>query len=300
MGTVWSLLWVDPGRPDPRPLVEAALASVVQQMSAWEEGSDLCRFNRAPAGSWHALPGAFAMVLRAALAVAAATDGAFDPTLGRLVDLWGFGPNPPPWPAPPPAAALAAARGAAGWQRLRQDTEGRFLQPGGLAIDLNGIAKGHAVDRVAARLLDAGLTGFLLEIGGELRGEGVRPDGTPWWVALEGPPEAGAATELLVALHGLSVATSGDYRRGFSHGGRRYAHTLDPAEGVPLGASVAAVSVLAGDCLHADAWATALTVLGPEAGPAYAARHGLAARFLLRGPSGLAEVMSPALAAMLD
>jgi thiamine biosynthesis lipoprotein len=301
MGTTWSVRLVAPPTADPDALTAMAqreLDSVVRQMSPWEPLSDLSRYNRAAAGSWTALPPAFAQVLRCALEVAETTDGAFDPTLGALVDLWGCGPRPFSG-SPPPAEAAVKAREAAGWRRMALDGDSLF-QPGGLRLDLNGVAKGFAVDQVAAALDRAGARSYLIEIGGELRGTGAKPDGQPWWVELERPPPANDGPRTLVALHGLSVATSGDYRRFFEHDGRRYAHTLDPAAAAPVANPTVSVTVLDASCMRADAYATALTVMGPEAALAFAAAHHLAALILARGPAGLEERLSPALSAMLD
>jgi thiamine biosynthesis lipoprotein len=304
MGTTWSVKLVAPPTARPEALtamVQGALDGVVREMSPWEPDSDLSRYNRAAAGTWTALPAAFAQVLRCALEIAEATDGAFDPTLGSLVDLWGFGPRPFSG-APPQTAAIAEARETAGWRRLALDGD-RLLQPGGLQLDLNGIAKGFAVDQVAAALDRAGARSYLVEVGGELRGTGAKPDGQPWWVELERPPALHAAHDglrTLVALHGLSVATSGDYRRFFEHDGRRYAHTLDPAAAAPVAHATASVTVLAERCMHADAYATALTVMSPDAALAFATTHGLAVLILAKGPHGLEERLSPALSAMLD
>lgn len=302
MGTRWSVRYA--GAADPAALsaaIQARLARVVAEMSGWEATSDLCRFNRLPAGESLPLAEGFRTVLAAALATAAATDGAFDPTMGALVGLWGFGPQPAAHEGPPPEALIAAARACAGWQRLAFDAAGALVQPGGLVLDLNGIAKGFAVDLLAEALEEAGVTAYLAEIGGELRGLGVKPDGTPWWVALERPPEMPAEERFVVALHGLSVATSGDYRRCFTHAGRRYGHTLNPRTGWPADPSLAAVTVLHPSCMQADALATALGVMGAEAAIAHAARHGIAARLVVRDGAGrCAERLSPALAAMLD
>lgn len=312
MGTTWSVKLVAPPTANADALAAMAqreLDSVVRQMSPWEPLSDLSRYNRAAAGSWTALPSAFAQVLRAAREVAEATDGAFDPTLGALVDLWGFGPRPFSG-SPPDAQDLASLRETTGWRRLALDGDSLF-QPGGLRLDLNGIAKGFAVDLVAAAFERAGARSYLVEVGGELRGAGAKPDGSPWWVELERPPTApargraplrlvGDGPRTLVALHGLSVATSGDYRRFFEHDGRRYAHTLDPATAAPVAHSTVSVTVLADSCMRADAYATALTVMAPEAALAFATDHGLAAMILADGPAGLEERLSPALSAMLD
>ena len=305
MGTTWSVKLVAPSTADAHALTAMAqreLDAVVREMSPWEPLSDLSRYNRAAAGTWTALPSAFARVLRCALEVAEASDGAFDPTLGGLVDLWGFGPRPFSG-EPPKVQDITTAREAAGWRRVTLDGDSLF-QPGGLRLDLNGIAKGFAVDQVAAALGRAGARSYLVEVGGELRGTGAKPDGQPWWVELERPPAANDGLRTLVALHGLSVATSGDYRRFFEHDGRRYAHTLDPATAAPVANPTVSVTVLDASCMRADAYATALTVMAPDAALAFATEHGLAAMILARGPlgvsGGLEERLSPALSAMLE
>ncbi|WP_199170733.1 FAD:protein FMN transferase [Caulobacter sp. FWC2] len=301
MGTSWAVKAVLPATTDLPALeamVQRALDAVVAQMSPWEPVSDLCRYNRAAAASWTTLPAATATVLRRAIAVAQQSNGAFDPTLGALTDLWGFGPRPFSG-GPPLEGDIAPLLGAAGWTRLTLDGDALF-QPGGLKLDLNGIAKGFGVDQAAAALDRAGVKSYLVEVGGELRGVGAKPDGQPWWVELERPPIANDTDKTLVALHDLAVATSGDYRRFFDHDGRRYAHTLDPATGAPTTHATVSVTVLAKDCMSADAWATALTVMAPEAALAFAAAHDLAALIVSRGAGGLEERLSPALQAMLD
>lgn len=286
------------GRPDlPLCVIEAAIRQaldrVIGEMSGWEPGSALSRYNAAAPKTSHELPPAFLAVLRAALRIAEATNGAFDPTLGALVDSWGFGPAGPVSAAPDPAA-IAERRAACGWRRLSLDGS-RLLQPGGLALDLSGIAKGFAVDLVAAELRRLGVASALVEIGGELHGTGVKPDLSPWWVALENPPGAEGLPETLLALHGLSVATSGDYRRWREVGGRRIAHTLDPTTGAPAETGIVSASVVHASCMEADAWATALMVLGPAEALSVATRHGIAARLVHRTPSGFAETCTPTL-----
>lgn len=306
MGTTWSVkLTAQPAADLPAltAMVQRALDTVVAQMSPWEPLSSLSRYNRAPAGSWTRLPADLATVLLRALAVAQATGGAFDPTLGGLTDLWGFGPRPFAG-APPSAEAITAARDAGGWKRLTLDGDALF-QPGELRLDLNGIAKGFGVDQAAAALEQAGVKSWLVEVGGELRGTGARPDGQPWWVELERAPDmalvANDSLQTAVALHDLAVATSGDYRRFFDHDGRRYAHTLDPATGAPSQGGVVSVTVLAATAMDADAFATALTVMGPQAALAFATDHELAALIVSRtAGGGLEERLSPALLAMLD
>jgi thiamine biosynthesis lipoprotein len=306
MGTTWSVKLVAPPTASPAALtarIQNELDQVTAQMSPWAPDSDLSRFNRAAAGTWTILPSQFAQVLRAAIDVATASAGAFDPTLGALTDLWGFGPRPFSG-APPSRAEALAAHQPDHWRQVVLEGDA-LVQPGGLTLDLNGIAKGFAVDHVAAALDRAGVRSYLVEVGGELRGTGAKPDGQPWWVELERPPIAhdGAASEnprTLAALHDLSCATSGDYRRFFDHAGRRYAHTLDPASAAPTDNGVVSVTVLHPSCMLADAWATALTVLGPEAGSALATKLDLAALILSHGPNGLEERLTPALQAMLE
>lgn len=291
MGTTWSLVAVSaPG--DTARTVQAALDRVVAQMSQWEPDSDLSRFNRAAPDTWRGVPPEFARVLRAGLEVSAASGGAFDPAMGALSDLWGFGATPRS--TAPDGAAIDAARAPAG--AIAFDGPGlRARRAGPAQLDFSGIAKGFGVDLAAQSLLRHGLRHFLLEVGGELRGQGLKPEGEPWWVDIETPPGL-RAPPLRVALHELSVATSGNYRRWLDADGRRHAHTLDPRTGRPVENDVASVTVLHENCMMADAWATALTVLGPEAGMALAAERDIAARML----AGEAEHLSPALRAMLD
>lgn len=304
MGTSWSarlVLPVEVPLDMARQHVQSALDQVVAEMSHWEAASLLSRFNNAVPGEWRDLPPGFFHVLAAALDIARLTDGAYDPTIGPLVDLWGFGPVAARI-APPPADAIAEVRECVGWNRLTLDRDARRVrQPGGCRLDLSAIAKGHGVDRASAALRGLGIGDFLVEVGGELRGEGLKPDGSPWWVTLERPPAATGAGETLIALHQLSVATSGDYRRYFESGGRRYSHSIDPRTGVPVTNGVVSASVIHNSCMMADVLSTAITILGAEAGMALARAQNLAALVITADESGgVREHLSPALEAMLD
>ena len=287
MGTDWSLHAVSPP-PGAAEGVQAALDLVVAQMSQWEVESDLSRFNRGAAGAWHEIPAEFAHVVEAGLQIARASDGAFDPGLGYLTDAWGFGSAGPVEAVPEQAATPD--------RTIDFDPAMRRIRRGeGAALDLSGIAKGYGVDLAAEWLVANGVRHFLLEVGGELRGEGIRPDGQPWWVDVEMPPTSSIAP-WRIALHDLSVATSGNYRRGFSAGGTYYSHSFDPTTGRPVVNGVASVTVLHRDCMMADGWATALTVLGPDAAILLADTHGLAACVV----AGDREHVSRAWRAMLD
>ncbi|TWI62202.1 thiamine biosynthesis lipoprotein [Pseudoduganella lurida] len=302
MGTSWSVRVAQAAAgPDLQPGLQAQLDDVVAQMSHWEAGSDLGRFNRAPAGTWQALPPAFYAVLAYALEVCRDSAGACDPCAGALVNLWGFGPvnrhDAPGFVPPSPEQAHAALPVA----RVKLDQASRSaLQPGGVQLDLSAVAKGYGVDCLARWLEGQGLQHYVVEVGGELRGAGIKPDHQPWWVALEQPGEAGDDGGIVLALHGLAVATSGDYRRYFEDGARRYPHTIDPRSGQPIANGLASVTVVAESCMACDAWSTALTVLGPEAGLALAERRGMAARFVERTTGGLREHLSAPMRAMLD
>ncbi len=293
LGTSWRVRFAARSGDMPIRLseaIDARLALIVAKMSQWEPGSLLSQFNRAPVGTWFTLPTDFATVIAAALDVAERSGGAFDPTHGRAAALLGFGATKPA--RPPSAIELDEAFAAAGWRRLAFDPLSRRLcQPGGLWLDLSGIAKGFAVDAIARLLGEMGIEDALVEIGGELVGRGLRPDGQPWWVDLEDPP--GLDLPLLrIGLHDMAVATSGDYVRG--------AHTIDPRTGCPLPPCVASVSVIHDTAMIADAWATALTVLGPEHGAEFAAREGLAARIVSRRDGIANEWVSPRLLAMIE
>ncbi|WP_159995111.1 FAD:protein FMN transferase [Roseomonas sp. 18066] len=295
MGTGWSVHLIDPGDTPEAALrqgVQDTLDAVVTEMSAWAPASALSRFNDAAGGSWHALPEGLAEVLRCGQQVAMESGGAFDLSIGALAELWGFCHRPVP-PGLPEGTLLAMARACGG--RLRFDAAGRLLQPGGLRLDVCGIGKGHGVDRVARHLAAQGFSSFLVEVGGELRGQGVKPDGTPWWVALERPDGAEGFT---LALLDQAVATSGDSRRAFTVNGKEYSHTLDPRCGWPVGPQLASVSVLDASAMRADARATALTVLGLRAGLALATRLRIPALFTERAGDGLREHLSPALREM--
>ncbi|WP_337846565.1 FAD:protein FMN transferase [Sphingomonas sp.] len=291
MGTRWSAAIVAPP-PGVAAAIAGVLAQVIAQMSHWDPTSQLSRINAAAPGRWHGIAPEFVQVMTVALDIAARSDGAFDPALGALVDLWGFGP-PGPRDDVPEDGAIDAARAAIGPGAITLDPlllRLRRTRPA--RLDLSGIAKGHAVDAVAARLRAIGCSDFLIEIGGELVGAGIQPDGQPWWVDVEAPPGM-ALAPLRIALHGIAVATSGDYRRTSASG----SHSIDPRTGRPIAHGTASVTVLHADCCHADAWASALTVLEPEAAMALAEREGLVVQLVVRGRG---EWLSRGLRAMLD
>lgn len=285
MGTRWSALFFTAADFDAAPLqaaLQAAVAEVDDQMSSWKPDSDLMRINRAPPGEWIAAPAQLLAVLRLGLAIGQASGGAFDVGMGDAVTAWGFGPD---------AAsgehiriALQAQRRPS-WEAV-EIGEAALRKHETITLDLNGIAKGHGVDRLADTMTQFGINAFLVGIDGEMRAAGLRPDGEPWTIAVERPDAERRAAHAVLALEDAAVATSGDYRHWVEVGGKRLSHTMDPRRGAPLAASPASVTVVARSCAEADAWATALMVLGPDRGAALAVDRGIDALFLMRDAGG--------------
>ena len=293
MGTRWSVS-LDATAPLDLAALQQALAAAVaqvdQQMSPWKPDSDLMRLNRAALGHWVALPPALLEVLDGALEVHRLSDGAFHPCLGALVEAWGFGAAR----GLPDAQAIRAAREAAPPDALDclelDRPAGRARRLATARLDLCGIAKGYAVDRMTGVLRSHGVRHALTALDGELRALGAQADGSPWAVALERPEAGRRAVHGVIELEDLAVATSGDYRHFVDVGTTRLAHTMDARRRAPVNNAVASVTVLAASCMKADAWATALLVAGPEQGLALARRQGLDVLFLRREAEGLREL----------
>ena len=293
MGTRWSATVDTDATVDLAALrqdLAAAVEQVDAQMSPWKPDSDLLRLNCAPVDAWVDLPDEMMEVLACALDICRLSAGAFDPGVGALVDAWGFGAVRDA----PDAVAIHTARKAAPRPThacLELDLPaGRARKRAPVQLDLCGIAKGYAVDRMAAVLQQHGVPHALLALDGELRGVGSQANGVPWAVALESPEAGRRAAHGVIELQDLAVATSGDYRRYLEVGDARLAHNMDARRAAPVNNAVASVTVLARSCMHADAWATALLVAGPGEGLAMAQRMGLEALFLLRRPEGLVEM----------
>ncbi|WP_421694522.1 FAD:protein FMN transferase [Aestuariivirga sp.] len=285
MGTRWSALFFSKPGIDVEPVrhaLQAAVTEVDDQMSTWNPHSDLMRINRLPPGDWISAPARLVEVLRLGLAIGQASGGAFEVCMGDAVAAWGFGPQAPAGERI--RHALAAPR-RPGWEILDVE-DGRLRKRGAVLLDLNGIAKGYGTDRLSAVLVTFGITSFLVGIDGEMRAAGLRPDGTPWSIAVEQPDHARRAVHSMLTLSDAAVATSGDYRHWINAGHARLSHTMDPARGAPVISGPASVTVVAASCAEADAWATALLVLGPECGSMVLQRNGLEALFLLRGTTG--------------
>ncbi|MGB8624198.1 MAG: FAD:protein FMN transferase [Paracoccaceae bacterium] len=291
MGTRWSAVFRAPEGADIAAIRAALAASVEEvdrQMSTWNPASDLMRLNDAAPGVWIALPRGLMAVLKAGLEVGRASGGAFDIALGDLTNAWGFGPQP---------ADATAMRKKLGKPHLPahemlelDETTGKARKRAPLTLDLSGIAKGYGVDRMMAVLQRFGIENGLVGLDGELRANGCRADGSPWTIAVERPDYEARAPMSILALEDAAVATSGDYRHWVEIGGRRLSHTMDRRRGGPVANPLASVSVVAGTCMEADAWATALMVAGAEDGVTLARDNRLNALFIERRGTDLAQI----------
>lgn len=285
MGTQYNITLPRPAADlDPEALqagIDALLARINRIMSTYDPESELSRFNRNPSTDWVPVSPELLSVVAEALRVSRLSGGAFDITVGPLVNLWGFGPDMG-GDALPTEAAIAAARERVGYRKLQSSGSALKKDRPDVYLDLSAIAKGYGVDRVAAYLETRGVTDYLVEIGGELRAKGRNPRGEPWTIAVEKPSPGERAVERVIQVSGGGgVATSGDYRNFFEKDGQRYSHAIDPHSGLPIRHRLASVTVIRPDCMEADALATTLLVLGPEAGYALAERERYAALFIV-------------------
>ncbi len=308
MGTTYTVqLAAGPLAPDERDrlaeLIRSTLAAVDARMSTFREDSELSRLNQHPSTEpFHVSP-ELLDVLLAAREVGRATGGAFDVTIAPAVDAWGFGPSGQF--QEPSQTELRRLRARVGWDKISIDEAAstiRKLHPA-VRLDLSGIAKGYAVDRLALRLRKAGWRDFLIEVGGEVYASGRAPSGRPWRVGIERPAYGSPAAparpasrpvQRVIPLEDAALATSGDYRNYFERYGVRYSHIIDPRTLRPIRHRLASVSVLDPSCARADAFATALLVLGEEDGYATALALHLPTLLLVRAPSGaLTEKTTP-------
>ncbi len=273
--------------------IQKALDDVDRRMSTYRSNSELAKFNQSRSTNWIPVSFELCIAVDNSLALGELTEGAFDITVGPLVNLWGFGPDGT-MATPPSYEAIAAALSLTGRNKLQADCDRPAIRKdvADLAIDLSGYAKGLAADEIAALLDENGISNYLAEIGGDLRAHGRNASNQKWRVAIEKPDDADGAAEKIIHVSDLAVATSGDYRNFFEFNGKRYSHTIDPGTGRPVTHELASVTVLGGIAADADAMATALLVLGPEEGLAFAEHEGIAAYFLVRDGNSVQEQAS--------
>ncbi|GGX83398.1 FAD:protein FMN transferase [Litchfieldella qijiaojingensis] len=298
-GTFYEVTIADPLTRSRAEALEAGLLEELEAvdaaMSTYRDDSELMAFNEAPVGEWQTLSEELIEVLAVSEAVAEASGGAFDVTIGELVNLWSFGPEARPREVPD-KGELQARLAKIGPDKLEVDVENlRAQRLSDVFVDLSGVAKGHATDRVASYLDSQDIDHYLVNIGGELLVKGYRDESeTPWRIGVEVPDGSRRVAQHVLPLHDMSVATSGGYRNYFEEDGRRYSHTIDPRDGYPIRHNLASVSVLHRSNAWADAWATALLVLGPDEAMALASEHELKVLTLERDGDGWASQASPA------
>ncbi|WP_189398798.1 FAD:protein FMN transferase [Arenicella chitinivorans] len=283
MGTDYRIVVRHTADHDPEQIEQtaiAAMASVNASMSTYLDDSEISRFNQSAAGIEHTISEDFRVVLAEALEIAALTQGAFDPTIGPVVNAWGFGPQGK-IVRQPTDEALAALRDRVGYEKVTLVGNRLSKRVDNVYLDLSAIAKGFAVDKVAEELLTLGINDFLVNIGGELRGAGLSGAGHAWRVGVEKPQVQGGVQQI-VTLTNASIATSGDYRNFVILNGQHYSHTISPVTFKPVLQKLASVSVLSERCSTADALATALLSMGETQAKEFVRAHKIAAYMLVR------------------
>ncbi|RUO61956.1 FAD:protein FMN transferase ApbE [Pseudidiomarina insulisalsae] len=273
--------------------VDAVLAQINSQMSTYDPTSELSRFNSRMTTEPVVVSRSLEQVVRRALEIAEETDGLLDVTVGPLVNLWSFGPKQRPEKVPD-AMELQAVKAVTGYQHLNVENHQLQKEIPELYVDLSTIAKGYAVDRVARLLEQMEIQNYLVEIGGEMRLKGNKPGNQPWRIAIEKPDSSQRAAQRIIEPGNMAVATSGDYRNYFEEDGVRYSHIIDPRTGRPIQHNLVSVTVLADTCMDADAYATALTVMGPEQALVFAEQKRLAVLLIVRENGMFKEYTSTA------
>ncbi|ASP39756.1 thiamin biosynthesis protein ApbE [Bacterioplanes sanyensis] len=302
MGTVYNVAVVAPESTDLQPLqqrIDQRLAEINRVMSTYDPSSELSLLNqRTDVSESVVISADLADVIQMSLDVYRDSDGAFDATIGPLVNRWGFGPQERQ--QVPSEVEIAAIKAQIGMDKVQLDGD-RLTTSHPLYIDLSAVAKGWAVDEIAELVQQQGFAQFLVEIGGEIRAEGRKPDGSAWRIAIE-RPDMGLEREpqLVIELQGKGLATSGDYRNYYEVDGQRVSHTIDPVSGFPITHNLASVSVVHDSTGLADAWATALSVVGHERAMALAKQYNLAVYMIVRSGDGYAEQQSAAFKSWLE
>ncbi len=311
MGTTYSVKVVADSDLDTSAIasdIQAVLDRIESRMSTYRQDSELSLFNHSAPDRWFPVSAETAAVVALGLEISQQTQGSFDMTVGPLVNLWGFGPDKHISKAPdeqqitdlmrrigyqhisvrPSLKAVAGAETDA----AAPPTPALFKRTDSY-LDLSAIAKGYAVDQIAEQL-SSRFDAFLVEVGGELRARGEKPGQQQWRIAVESPQSGARAIQRVIHVKDIAIATSGDYRNYFEQDGVRYSHTIDPNSGRPITHRLASVTIIDPSCARADAMATAMMVLGGEAGYQLALAMNLAAFFIVKEEQGFVEKRTPA------
>ncbi|MBK5965531.1 FAD:protein FMN transferase ApbE [Thiocystis minor] len=275
--------------------VESALNEVIAEISTYEPTSELSRLNRNPSTDWISLSPNLHAVIAEGQRIAALTDGAFDITIGPLVNLWGFGPEARP-EALPTETEIQAAQARVGWRKLELRAAPPAVRKarGDLYIDLSALGEGVGADRVSAGLDTAGASHYMIAVAGTIRAKGRNAKNQPWAIAIEEPLPDQRTVHRIVPVSDRAISTSGDYRNFFVKDGKRYSHEIDPSTGAPIERNLGSATVVGDRAMVVDGLATAFMVLGETRGPALATSQGLAAYFIVREGDTLRGFGSPA------
>lgn len=296
MGTSYTVRISHPPTDLTRDELAGMLAAEIERvealMSTYRPESELSRFNTSDSTDWVHVSDDTAIVVAAAQEISRLSNGAFDVTVGPLVDIWGFGPRMNVT-GRPTDEEIAQALSHVGYQKLQVRLEPPALRKSDplLHVDLSAIAKGYGVDQAAQVLIDQGIEDYMVEIGGDLVAAGYNREGNPWRIAVERPIPGDRALLEVVAVEDMAIATSGDYRNFFMQDGLLYSHTLDSRTGHPVTHKIASVSVRARSAMLADGWATALLAMG-ESGLEVASEHEISALMVERDGESLHEKSS--------
>ncbi|MCK5479183.1 MAG: FAD:protein FMN transferase [Methylococcales bacterium] len=273
--------------------IKTLLDRLNEQMSTYQQDSELSQINKNQSTEWLTVSESLYAVLKEAKSVSEISKGAFDITVGPLVNLWGFGPDDMSFIAPEDKLIVEQLT-KIGSKHLYLNDKTQEISKGlpELYFDLSAIAKGYAVDQVGLLLEKQGITDYMVEIGGELRLKGNNIDNKPWRIAIEKPIEGKRIIQKVLPLTNVSLATSGDYRNFFEVDGVRFSHTIDPRSGRPITHKLASITILSDTTIKADALATALMVLGPIEGYKIAEEEKIAALFIIKTDDGFVEKAS--------
>jgi len=286
MGTTWHVTYLPSAGFEPSTAVQAQIEAILEDvnlsMSTYRSDSEISRFNSLQQNQWYPVSAGFLVVLQAAMLIGDASDGAYDVTVGPVVNLWGFGPADAIDTVPDENELLSLLQ-RIGQGKLRLDKkQQQILKTDALSLDFSSIAKGYGVDKVADWLASRGLADYLVEVGGEMRLAGLNPRGVPWRIAIEAPDSTIGSVAMAISLSDQALATSGDYRNYFEVSGKRYSHTIDPRTGYPIEHDLVSVTVVHPRAMIADGWATAFMVMGAADAMKVALEQGLAVYFIRR------------------
>ncbi|MEE9397173.1 MAG: FAD:protein FMN transferase [Methylococcales bacterium] len=281
--------------------IDQRLVEINDVMSTYIDHSELSRLNANSSTDWISISPELFYVISESRRISERSSGAFDITVGPLVNLWGFGPEYSGEKIPD-ESEIAAKRTNTGFHHfiLRQPPPAIKKDIPNLSLDLSGIAKGYGVDQLAELLEREKIQDYLVEVGGEIRIKGRKMGASPWRIAIEKPLVDQRTVQMILELSDIGMATSGDYRNYLEKDGQHYSHTIDPTSGYPVTHKLASVTVLSQSAMHADAMATAFMVLGPDKGYRLAEAEMLTALFIIKNEKGFIEKATTAFKKLVE